>query len=90
MKKTYEKPMVMFENFELSQNIAACAWDVVNLKTPEECGALGDEENFNQPAITIFADGKSFCEISSGDYEDMTGEKFCYTVSSDSFTIFNS
>ena len=90
MKKTYEKPLVMYEKFELSQNIAACAWDVSGPTSLEECGAIGDEENFNQPAITIFNDGVSACQISIGDYEGMTGEKFCYTVSADNWTIFNS
>lgn len=91
MKKTYEKPMVMFENFELSQNIAVCAWDVKTLKTPHECGAIGDGAELGLPTIKIFTgEAESVCEVDSKICEDSTGNEFCYTVSSDNWTIFNS
>lgn len=86
MKKTYEKPLVMFENFELSQNIAVCAWDVKNQATAQICGAIGDEELGLQGTV-IFYD-KAPCE---DDYNEFGGEEiFCYTQSSDEWTIFNS
>lgn len=91
MKKTYEKPMVMYEKFELSQNIAVCAWDVKTSKTPHECGAIGDAD-LNMPDIRIFTEGSLVCEYSDKEWEALEGEgeKFCYTVSSDNWTIFNS
>ena len=91
MKKTYEKPMVMFENFELSQNIAVCAWDVKDLLEPHNCGAIGDSEELGLPGIKIFTgEADSVCDLDSEIYEESMGDEFCYTVSSDNWTIFNS
>ena len=90
MKKTYEKPLVVYEKFELSQNIAVCAWDVVDAQTAEACGAVGDTD-LGSPDIIIFTgETESVCMYPSKDYEMDNGDSFCYTVSSDGWNIFNS
>ena len=90
MKKTYVKPMIVVQNFEMSQNIAACAWDVVNSKTAEECGAVGDGF-YNQPPVSIF-NSDSVCDmgINSDMFKEMGGEAFCYTTSTEAWRTFNS
>lgn len=81
--KPYEKPRILIENFELSQSIATCGWDM-NTQTKENCQAVGDEEDFgNDPGMMIFTDAP--CNITDW-------EAYCYQPGSgpDAFRIFNS
>lgn len=82
MKKAYDKPMILIEKFELSQSIAACAWDV-NLVSEEVCGAVADKES-NWGGVTIFNE-KPLCNADPTLFED-----FCYTSSGDGWNTFNS
>lgn len=78
--KKYEKPRVHIERFELSQHIAACAWDMSNSKTVEECSAMSDPGFGLDPGIQAFMD-----HCSNGPLEG-----YCYTNGNDGFNIFNS
>ena len=75
--KTYVKPDVYYENFEMSQHVATCSWDMSNSKDVNNCSAA-DELN-----IPIFTSDNSKCAYS--DYEE-----YCYTNGSSDFKIFNS
>lgn len=44
MKKTYEKPMIAFESFELSQSIAAC-YIKLGSTTALLCETVGNEND---------------------------------------------
>lgn len=85
MKKVYKKPMVYIEKFELSQNIAACGWDM-NQETKETCEAWGDtSEDFFNPSISLFIDYPR-CDMDGKDYEG-----FCYENGADDvMRMFNS
>ena len=84
--KTYEKPQIFFESFEVSQHVAACGWDMSNSVTPENCSAVGDSVDFTNPPFTIFVEGNNKClfKFDSG--------QFCYENSTDDSTmrVFNS
>lgn len=82
--KKYTKPMIYFEEFELSQNIAACGWDMLQADK-DSCAAQGDEALGN-PGITIFTVAVETCEVK--DYE-----QYCYETglnSNESWRVFNS
>lgn len=85
--KTYEKPQIFFESFEVSQHVAACGWDMSNSVTPENCSAVGDSVDFTNPPITIFVEGNSQCLISKDP------QLYCYENSTDdesTMRVFNS
>lgn len=84
MKKPYVKPQLYYENFELSQHIAACGWDMDN-QDKNNCRALGDAPNFNNPPVYLFTD-TSRCDVVPGD----TGESYCYEPSKGAYGLFNS
>jgi len=88
MKKVYEKPIVIIENFEVSQSIAACGWDVVNSGEPQVCGAVGDSKDFNNEPVTIFQNNP-ICEVNESDLKDW-GFSYCYMTSQDAWRVFNS
>lgn len=79
--KAYVKPELYYENFELSQHIAACAWDMKNATVAENCMAIGDEE-FGNGGLILFAAGPD-CNVT--DFE-----AYCYEPSAEAFGIFNS
>ena len=81
--KKYEKPRVYIERFELSQHIAACAWDMSNLKNVQECSAASDPEHTMISGINAFNPGVAVCI-------DGPIEFYCYTSSEEGFNIFNS
>ncbi|MGM9586580.1 MAG: hypothetical protein ACI3VA_03730 [Candidatus Limivicinus sp.] len=84
MKKPYVKPQLYYENFELSQHVAACGWDM-NQTDKDTCTALGDQDDFNNPAVTLFTDTPR-CEVVPGN----VGESYCYEPSKGAYGIFNS
>ena len=78
--KNYVKPELFFESYELSQNIAACGWDLVDPKTgtptwnsPEHCQAVGDPA-WGNPAYVVFT--------KAADCETVL-ESYCYENSAD-------
>lgn len=81
--KKYEKPRVRIERFELSQHIAACAWDMLSSKRVEECYAVSDS-GWGLPAgVHAFNTGVDGCS-------DGPLESYCYTNADSGSNIFNS
>ena len=76
--KNYVKPELFFESYELSQNIAACGWDMNN-NDPATCEAKGDTAWGNPSEIVVFANANKEC---------MTNlEGYCYENSTDNVTM---
>ncbi len=75
--KKYVKPELFFESYELSQNIAACGWDMKNQNQPGDCKAEGDPA-WGNPSILVFTEN-SKCEN--------VLESYCYENSADNITI---
>lgn len=80
--KKYEKPEIYIEKFELSQHIAACAWDMSNQNSVESCSATSDAELSGLVGINAFYD-ENVCS-------DGPIDVYCYTNDSEGFNIFNS
>ena len=79
MKKTYEKPQIMFDNFELSQDIAAGCKIIIANQAENECGyptRNGD----------LFTTEISGCTYKQPDLYD----GICYHVPVDTSNLFNS
>lgn len=83
MKKPYVKPQLYYENFELSQHVATCGWDMSNQSDKINCTALGDEKLGNFP-VSLFTETPR-CQVT----EDQV-EGYCYEVSSGKVGLFNS
>lgn len=80
--KHYEKPQIYFEKFELSVHIAACAIDMANSKTVDECSGIGD------PAFG-YPDGMQFF-VNPDVCKDGSIDNYCYTNGDADLNIFNS
>ena len=87
MKKVYEKPLIMFENFEMSTNIAGDCEGIVGNATKGTCAVIGTGN------IAMFDGtvGKA-CEYKP---EDLGGAEdqwdgFCYHVPTEYNNLFNS
>lgn len=79
MMKNYVKPELFFESYELSQNIAACGWDM-NSNDPANCEAKGDPGWGNPADVTVFADANANCK-------GLNLEGYCYENSADNVTM---
>ena len=75
--KKYVKPELFFESYELSQNIAACGWDMQNATQPSDCKALGDP-SLGNPDILVFTEAAKCDNIL---------ERYCYENSASNETI---
>ena len=91
MKKKYEKPMVLFEDFSMSTNIAnGC--DFTEVTATENQYGCGIEHEYQDPFTgqiitgTIFISG--ICTSPYQDDEEYNG--FCYHNPSDTNNLFNS
>lgn len=73
--KNYVKPELFFESYELSQNIAACGWDMQNQGDPANCAAKGDPA-WGNPGVTVFVEQNAACG-------GITLEGYCYENSAD-------
>lgn len=80
--KVYKKPEVRIERFTLSKHIAACAYDMSNLKDKENCVAVGDKE-FNLGDMILFTNTTTGCKNTEFEY-------YCYENGSQGMNIFNS
>lgn len=69
--KTYVKPDLFFESFELSQSIAACGYDV-NFASIETCETYTDESIYYETVLVFTADGNCVHDVEA-DYCYMTG-----------------
>lgn len=84
MKKSYVKPQVYFENFQLSADIAkGCTeelWHKAN-QTQDVCG-------YGMTGMAIFITGVTGCDVP---IEDGTGtDKMCYHGPTGSYNLFDS
>lgn len=85
--KKYVKPMITLERFELSQNIAACAWDL-NYADQNSCTASPDNDFFfGSVTSNLFTQSNNDCKLIAGvNYED-----YCYQNGANSpFKVFQS
>lgn len=83
MKKPYVKPQLYYENFELSQHVAACGWDM-NQADKHSCQAIADEKDFYKLPATLFV------EIPPCNVTEENAEGYCYETSRGGFGLFNS
>lgn len=75
--KNYVKPELFFESYELSQNIAACGWDM-NQDLPGVCTAKGDPSYGNPSDVEVFTEN-SACKV--------VLESYCYENSADNIAM---
>lgn len=94
MRKVYEKPKVLIENFTLTESIAAC--DQVNVVSVLQCDKTDWKlEAAYEGYVDIdkglpFIDANS-CELKGDQIEYGDGWKICYHTSQDSaLSVFNS
>lgn len=79
--KVYEKPQILIERFELSQNVAACDWDMNNSADKNTCFADGSDEFLPN----LFISGNEGCKIT----EEMV-QDYCITSATTGSATFNS
>lgn len=84
--KKYVKPELYYENFELSQHIAACGIDV-NHDDTTSCNPTLDGSFWEGlDRVGVFSDGRADCSMDISAIED-----YCYTVgTSEAGRTFNS
>lgn len=80
--KTYVKPDLYYENFELSTHVASCALDMPHSKNVNECYVTGEDIGMPEE-YHFFSAGPEVCTY--GEYEE-----YCYTNGSEGYNIFNS
>ena len=73
--KSYVKPELFYESFEMNQSIAACGIDVINLGDTISCTSRLDPEFWGGMSDTVFTNGKADCSM---DIKNI--EVYCYTV----------
>ena len=83
MRKAYQKPEIMFEDFSLSTNIAGdCEGEFVKNPVRGSCGVpLND-------GTTVFVDRDTGCDIEMG--QNYVHDGLCYHVPYESGNLFNS
>lgn len=80
MKKTYTKPELYFESFELSANIATGCGIITKNQTQNMCG-------FDQPGVgTLFVEGITVCSYQGADGDNSV----CYHVPTSDVRLFTS
>lgn len=79
MKKTYEKPQIYMERFELAEHIAGCnlGFNQADAGVCSASGNIGGEDIQN-----VFIKGNEQCVVN--------GEIFCYTNGSFNIATINS
>ena len=82
MKKKYEKPIVLFEDFTLNTNIAGDCEKIVTEFAISDCVIQGTG------GITFFASDE--CDITVIDIDILEVDDFCYHIPEDDRTLFNS
>lgn len=78
--KKYVKPELIFERFEMSQQIAACDYDSNNTSSDNSCRFTGINKDFGVEMSIFMTTG--IC--------DVVAESYCYHNSSGGYGIFNS
>ena len=80
--KKYIKPDLYYENFELSQHIAACLFDMEDFQDLNTCSVTGKDAGYPDD-MKFFASGTGACI--DGPLDDI-----CYTNGTTGINLFNS
>ena len=88
MKKEYCKPIVVFENFSMSTNIAGTCDRIVNNPTQGTCGIPGSAPDMNLFSANVGKDCQILDEFFDGN--DGKYDGFCYHVPEGGPSLFNS
>lgn len=83
MKKSYVKPQVYFEDFQLSASIAA-GCEVINKLQTE--GVCGYQMSGSLTIFTLSVEGCGKCPIEDGSRNDLP----CYHQPNETYNLFNS
>lgn len=84
--KEYVKPELFYEQFQLSQHVAACGWDMKNPTVEKNCTAEGDWDDFSNEGIMFMSDNGR-CDIPFDD------SIYCYQIGAstdEAVKVFNS
>lgn len=82
MKKTYEKPQILFESFTLSTSINGGCEKPTNLPSQNQCG-------LDFSGLMVFMTGMTGCQdIQIGEGDSFDG--ICYHVPSEDNNLFTS
>lgn len=81
MKKVYKKPMLVIENFLVSEHIAACSSSYANNIEFVEA---------DLKFAGYFASGSCDYTLSDGETFNYNGEQVCYHTYADNATVFSS
>lgn len=91
MRKTYEKPEILFESFASSTNIAANCKTIIDTQARNQCGYL--VEGADNTLISVFTgDLPAVCkynEAMDGSGDDAYNG-ICYHVPTEATALFNS
>ena len=90
MKKKYEKPMVLFEDFTMSMNIATVCEVTTNLQGYQECGIKASDLDLSNSGIyddtdIIFTSTEYGCSYTMSQFN-----KVCYDVPTTDNNLFAS
>lgn len=91
MKKTYQKPAIVIENFMLTEMIASCAYSV-NIQTTSNCATNLEDSTLMDAwkQIGLFnSDDKCADQVKEGMALNWNGDKLCYQ-SSQGMNVFSS
>jgi hypothetical protein len=90
MKKIYAKPMVSFESFAFSSNIAAGCSSIPGLHGDGTCPSYGTQSS-PEDGCTFFNDGVHFfTDFCMRSPEEDNKHDLCYHVSTDATRVFMS
>jgi len=86
MKKTYQKPDIMYEDFSLSTNIAGDCERIVGNPTEGSCALEGSG------GVAVFNGNMSVCDFTPESYNQAADQwdGFCYHVPTEQSNLFNS
>lgn len=87
MKKAYKKPVIVFEDFSLSTNIAAGCEEILNLPSTNACfPTFGRKTLFSDQ----YSDSCGYKVVEGTPDPDVNYDGFCYHNPSESYNLFNS
>lgn len=85
--KKYVKPELFYEEFELTQHIADCAWELTN-STKETCFAVPDTD-YLPVTDTLFAGQDRGCTWVAAEFGGPY-KYYCYQGGGEGANVFNS
>lgn len=85
MKKVYEKPSIIIENFSLTTSVASNCENKTNTPSQGACALIWEDEFLGK--IEVFYSTMGACKTHEDDGEY---NGICYHVPSESYNLFNS